>query len=118
MSYREYISVIFVENNRQPSAKTNSLDQALENVLSVGQKSTNTPNVKTSSLLPSLSLSQNGIATNIIYVFCHNVGQYIMDTCVITFMNECNVHDIIPMIFIGYLYFRITGPTMCKYWQH
>ena len=47
------------ENNKQPFAQTNSLDRALESVLGVGQKSTNTPSVKTSSLLPSLSLSQN-----------------------------------------------------------
>ena len=52
------------ENNKQTSVKTNSLDQALENVLSVGHKSTNTPSVKTSSLLPSLSSSKNGIASN------------------------------------------------------
>ena len=35
------------------SGQSSSLDQALENVLSVGQKSTHITSVKTSSLLPS-----------------------------------------------------------------
>ena len=56
---------IFLENGEHVSGKANSLDQALENVLSVGQKPSDTSSVKTSSLLPSSSLRQNGIVSNI-----------------------------------------------------
>ncbi|CAB3998809.1 RING finger 37 [Paramuricea clavata] len=47
------------ENDGHISGKPNSLDEALENVLSVGQKPTNTPSVKASSLVPSSSLHHN-----------------------------------------------------------
>jgi hypothetical protein len=59
------IVFVFPENDGHICDKLNSLDEALENVLSVGQKSTNTPSVKASSLVPSSSLHHNGIVSNI-----------------------------------------------------
>ena len=52
---------IFLGNDGNVSGINNSLDEALENVLNVRPKPTNTNSVQMSSLVPSSSFPQTGI---------------------------------------------------------